>query len=282
MHISSGITQYLRDVTFTKWTVHDCLEFLAENCAGVTSKHCEEIIAELKHQLHLIKRYFQFKEVIAFFGLIDKKLNSFQSPVSSQSMTLNGVNIDETAKVSEIVQASSSAQTNDKEDQEVDVDNNKSEDDGEVFPNSSLLGRNDTKDGTRTPPHQIIGNTYNSVVSQSSANETNENIFRGASENLTCLNDIKESLTEDEPKKTISDWVCITNTLIVVNDEDTEEVTRLKKYLYRVMLPLIESFLKPILDISASNSSEHHYWSEFRHHFFSYVLQEFAGLDWRA
>src|SRR4051812_19537980 len=44
-------------------------------------------------------------------------------------------------KVSEIVQASSSAQTNDKEDQEVDVDNDESEDDGEVFPNSSLLGK---------------------------------------------------------------------------------------------------------------------------------------------
>jgi hypothetical protein len=50
-------------------------------------------------------------------------------------------------KVSEIVQASSSAQTNDKEDQEVDVDNDEPEDDGGVFPNSSLLGRNDTKDG---------------------------------------------------------------------------------------------------------------------------------------
>src|SRR6266498_3087584 len=104
--------------------------------------------------------------------MIDTKLNSFRSPVSSQAMTLNGVNVDETVevccfhyvksyfalfvylylfssllKVSEIVQASSSAQTNDKEDQEVDVDNDESEDDGEVFPNSSLLGRNDTKDG---------------------------------------------------------------------------------------------------------------------------------------
>lgn len=48
------------------------------------------------------------------------------------------------------------------------------------------------------------------------------------------------------------------------------------------MLPLIGSFLKPIPDISVSNSSEHHYWSEFGHRFFSYVLQEFAGLDWRA
>ncbi|CAG8606342.1 11066_t:CDS:10, partial [Ambispora gerdemannii] len=97
MHISSGITQYLRETTFTKWTVHKCLEFLAENCAGVTSEHREEIMAELKHQLHLIsthnsmnkkaqekatklfnnvERYFQFKEVTAFFDQMDKKLQA--------------------------------------------------------------------------------------------------------------------------------------------------------------------------------------------------------------
>lgn len=77
--------------------------------------------------------------------MIDTKLNSFRSPVSSQAMTSNGVNVDELPrfivfiivksyftlfvylylfssllKVSEIVQASSSAQTNDEEDQEVD------------------------------------------------------------------------------------------------------------------------------------------------------------------
>ena len=97
MHISSGITQYLMDVTFTKWTIHNCLEFLAENCAGVTSEHREEIMAEIKHQLHLtsthnsmnkkarekatklfngVERYFQFKEVIAFFDQMDKKVNN--------------------------------------------------------------------------------------------------------------------------------------------------------------------------------------------------------------
>ncbi|CAI2195392.1 299_t:CDS:2, partial [Funneliformis geosporum] len=96
----------------------------------------------------------------------------------------------------------------------------------------SLLGRNDTKDGTQIPPHQITGNTF---FAQSSASETHESILRASSENLTGLNKVK---------------VCITNALIV-NDEDTEEITRLKKYLYRVMLPLIESFLKPIPDISA-------------------------------
>ncbi|CAG8540192.1 7704_t:CDS:10, partial [Scutellospora calospora] len=89
-----------------------------------------------------------------------------------------------------------------------------------------------------------------------------------------------ESLTENEPKKTISDWLRITESLIIV--KDTEEITKLKKYLYRVMLPLIESFLKPIPDISAPNTSEHHYWAEFGHRFFSYALQEFVGLDWRA
>ncbi|CAG8597015.1 14315_t:CDS:10, partial [Funneliformis caledonium] len=190
-------------------------------------------------------------------------------------------------------------------------DNNDNTENDHLF----LLSRNDTKDGTQTPPHQITRNTF---FAQFSASETHESILRASSEYLTgldkvkyfkkfiplfeeykdceknnvysCTNDdvmgirgdgvikeyYKESLTEDGLKKTISDWVCITNALIVVNDEDTEEITRLKKYLYRVMLPLIESFLKPILNISAPNSSEYHYWSEFRHHFFSYALQEFT------
>ena len=97
MHISSGITQHLRETTFTKWTVHKCLEFLAENCTGVTSEHREEIMAELKHQLHIlsihnsmnkkaqekatklfnsVERYFQFKEVTAFFDQMDKKVKN--------------------------------------------------------------------------------------------------------------------------------------------------------------------------------------------------------------
>ncbi|RUS26541.1 hypothetical protein BC938DRAFT_470633, partial [Jimgerdemannia flammicorona] len=85
-----------------------------------------------------------------------------------------------------------------------------------------------------------------------------------------------------EPKRTIADWVRATEALNVVEDEDAEEVTRLKKYLYRVMSPLIESYLKPIPDISAPDCSEHHYWSEFAHRFFSKALQDFIGLDWRA
>jgi hypothetical protein len=97
MHFSSGISQYLRDVAFTKWSIYNCLEFLAENCAGVTSEHREEIMAELKHQLQLtsthnsinkkarekaiklfngIEKYFQFKEVTAFFDQMDKKVNN--------------------------------------------------------------------------------------------------------------------------------------------------------------------------------------------------------------
>ncbi|RUP43154.1 LOW QUALITY PROTEIN: hypothetical protein BC936DRAFT_137539 [Jimgerdemannia flammicorona] len=91
-----------------------------------------------------------------------------------------------------------------------------------------------------------------------------------------------ESVIKGEPKRTIADWVRATEALNVVEDEDAEEVTRLKKYLHRVMSPLIESYLKPIPDISAPDCSEHHYWSEFAHRFFSKALQDFIGLDWRA
>ncbi|RHZ72153.1 hypothetical protein Glove_245g1 [Diversispora epigaea] len=96
MHFSSGITQYLNEVTFTKWTIHNCLEFLAENCTEVTSEHRDGIMAELKHQLHLtslhnsmnkkarrkatalfnnVEKCFQFKEVTVFFDRMDKKAN---------------------------------------------------------------------------------------------------------------------------------------------------------------------------------------------------------------
>ncbi|CAI2198754.1 8373_t:CDS:2, partial [Funneliformis geosporum] len=44
------------------------------------------------------------------------------------------------------------------------------------------------------------------------------------SSNLLGGNDIiMESLTEYRPKKTTSDWIHITNALIVVNNKDTEE-----------------------------------------------------------
>ncbi|CAI2164017.1 4355_t:CDS:10 [Funneliformis geosporum] len=86
----------------------------------------------------------------------------------------------------------------------------------------------------------------------------------------------------NDKKKSIDDWVCVTNDLIVLSEKDTDETAQIKKYLYIVMSPLIESFCKPIPAISAHNTSEHHYWSEFGHRFFSRALDDFVGLDWRA
>ncbi|CAG8636727.1 7711_t:CDS:10 [Paraglomus occultum] len=91
-----------------------------------------------------------------------------------------------------------------------------------------------------------------------------------------------DSVTKGGRKKILADWVHITDSLVKGKDGDTEDVTRIKRYLYRVMSPLIESFLKPIPDISSPNTSEHHYWSEFGHRFFSKALQDFVGLDWRV
>ncbi|CAG8445837.1 13837_t:CDS:10 [Dentiscutata heterogama] len=206
------------------------------------------------------------------------------------------------------------------------------------------INKNDTQnDGFRTPPHQIVSNTYNPEIS------IDENILRMSAMSLAKLDEskyfgefiphfikYKESqqnnpfsytiddvmdirgeggfskflsfddyikLLSKKPKrnvelpegwhdiigettesgsiKNISDWICITEELGVVKEED-KELIKIKKYLNRVMLPLIESFSKPVPDISAPNSSEHHYWSEFGHRFFSRALQEFVGLDWRA
>ncbi|CAG8596626.1 6156_t:CDS:10 [Ambispora leptoticha] len=222
---------------------------------------------------------------------------------------------------------------------------------------SSTLDRNDEElvnksivqdDGSQTPPHQIVSNTYNPAIS------INENILRMSAESLasleepkffnefiphflkykelekdnafSCTNDdvmdirgdsgfskflsmneyikllskkpkrnvklpdhwcniIEEyykETTERGSRKNISDWIRITKELNVLKKEDTENIIKLKEYLYRAMLPLIESFTKPIPDINASNSSEHHYWSEFGHRFFSNALQNFVNLDWRA
>ncbi|CAG8569066.1 7519_t:CDS:10 [Acaulospora morrowiae] len=77
--------------------------------------------------------------------------------------------------------------------------------------------------------------------------------------------------TESGSVKSISDWIRITEELGVIKEEDNRELIKLKKYLNRVFP-----------DISAPDSSEHHYWSEFGHRFFSRALQEFVGLDWRA
>ncbi|CAG8610945.1 8382_t:CDS:10, partial [Acaulospora morrowiae] len=193
-------------------------------------------------------------------------------------------------------------------------------------------------DGFRTPPHQIVSNTYNPEIS------INENILRMSAMNLAKLDESKyfgefipyfikyknsqknnpfsgnsgfakflsvddyiellskkpkrrvelpegwrnvieeyyKETTESGSVKSISDWIRITEELGVVKEEDNRELIKLKKYLNRVMLPLIESFSKQVPDISAPDSSEHHYWSEFGHHFFSRALQEFVDLDWRA
>ncbi|CAI2188944.1 2821_t:CDS:2 [Funneliformis geosporum] len=79
--------------------------------------------------------------------------------------------------------------------------------------------------------------------------------------------ELPEGTTESGSIKNISDWIRTTEELGVAKEEDHEE---------------IESFSKPAPDISVPNTSEHHYWSEFAHRFFSRALQEFIGLDWRA
>ncbi|CAG8776000.1 11161_t:CDS:2, partial [Acaulospora colombiana] len=96
------------------------------------------------------------------------------------------------------------------------------------------------------------------------------------------IEDYYKETTKSGSKKSISDWIRITEELNVLKEEDSEELIKLKKYLNRVMLSLVESFTKYIPDINASTTSEHHYWSEFGHRFFSRALQEFVGVDWRA
>ncbi|CAG8657583.1 5342_t:CDS:10, partial [Acaulospora colombiana] len=189
--------------------------------------------------------------------------------------------------------------------------------------------------GFRTPPHQIVSNTYNPEIS------INENILRMSAMSLAKLDESRNSqknnpysstiddvmdirgesgfakflsvddyikllskkpkrrvelpggwrnvveeyykeTTENGSVKSISDWIRITEELGIVKEEDDGELIKLKKYLNRVMLPLIESFSKQAPDISAPDSSEHHYWSEFGHRFFSRALQEFVDLDWRV
>ncbi|KAF0466790.1 hypothetical protein F8M41_026081 [Gigaspora margarita] len=61
-------------------------------------------------------------------------------------------------------------------------------DNSKELPNSSLLNRNDTKNGTQTPSHQITRNTF---FAQFTASETHESIFKAFSENLTGLDDVK-------------------------------------------------------------------------------------------
>ncbi|CAG8467995.1 34543_t:CDS:10 [Gigaspora margarita] len=187
------------------------------------------------------------------------------------------------------------------------------------------------KNGFRTPPHQIVGNTYFSSSFQSIMVPSNENILKALAKSLATINDSKyfkdfiprflefkeyeknneyscahddvmdirgdsdfakfltldeymklllikpkrNETTEHGLKKQISDWINITKELNVIKNEDSEESIKLKEY-------GVESFNKPIPDISASNTSERHYWSEFGHRFFSKMLQDFVGLDWRV
>ncbi|CAJ0649913.1 14218_t:CDS:2 [Entrophospora sp. SA101] len=96
------------------------------------------------------------------------------------------------------------------------------------------------------------------------------------------LNDyFSETISSGGSPKTIHDWVKVTDELNAVKDSDSDEAIKFKKYLNCVMSPLIESFLKPLPDISSPDTSEHHYWAEFAHRFFSKALQYFANLDWR-
>ncbi|CAG8736849.1 380_t:CDS:2, partial [Acaulospora colombiana] len=46
--------------------------------------------------------------------------------------------------------------------------------------------------------------------------------------------------TEGGSRKNISDWIRITKELNVLKKEDTENIIKLKEYLYRVMLPIME------------------------------------------
>ena len=96
MNISKGIDNFLRLTNYAGWSVIDCLESLAKNCSAVTSENREDIIAEFKCQLQLVithnsvnkkardkamklyndaERSFQFKDVMAFFDRMDKKVN---------------------------------------------------------------------------------------------------------------------------------------------------------------------------------------------------------------
>ncbi|CAG8660010.1 7823_t:CDS:10, partial [Ambispora leptoticha] len=77
--------------------------------------------------------------------------------------------------------------------------------------------------------------------------------------------EVSEETTNDGTIKSLSDWINITKNLNILNKNDSEDVVKIKEYLYRVMIPLIESFAKPVPDISAPNTSEHHYWAEFGH-----------------
>ncbi|KAF0544911.1 hypothetical protein F8M41_002586 [Gigaspora margarita] len=152
-------------------------------------------------------------------------------------------------------------------------------------------------DGYQNPLHQITNNTYINEIS------VDENILRVTAKSLAKPNETKyfgdflphfikykesqinnpfSCTTDDGTIKSISDWINITKNLNILSENDGEDTIKIKEYLYRVMIPLIESFAKSVPDISAPNTSENHYWTEFGHRFFSRALQELVGLDWRV
>ncbi|CAG8730845.1 12932_t:CDS:10, partial [Dentiscutata erythropus] len=120
-------------------------------------------------------------------------------------------------------------------------------------------------DGFRTPPHQIVSNTCFSSSFQSIMITSNENILRVLAESLATINDSK-FLEFKEHEKNNKYFCAYDDVMDIRGDSDFANV---------------ESFNKPIPDISASNTSERHYWSEFGHRFFSKMLQDFVELDWR-
>jgi hypothetical protein len=97
MEIASGIARYLNDVPYSKWSVPNCLEFLAKTCTWITSENREEIRIEFARQLEMTSTHqslsqkvrskasklfngaeksFQYKEAEAFFDRMDKEVHT--------------------------------------------------------------------------------------------------------------------------------------------------------------------------------------------------------------
>ncbi|CAG8554843.1 10130_t:CDS:1 [Paraglomus brasilianum] len=51
MDISSELTSYFNDTNYEKWSCMDCLEYLKEVCAHLTSNDRDEIFQNYKAQL---------------------------------------------------------------------------------------------------------------------------------------------------------------------------------------------------------------------------------------
>ncbi|CAG8694751.1 6406_t:CDS:2, partial [Acaulospora morrowiae] len=159
-----------------------------------------------------------------------------------------------------------------------------------------LINKGSVQDGGfRTPPHQIVSNTYSPEIS------INENILRMSvmslakldeskyfgefiphfikykksqrnnpfsytiddvmdirgeggfskflsvddyikllSKNQRGMSNCQKETTESGSTKNISDWIRITKKLNILSEDDSEEVIKIKEYLYRVMIPFME------------------------------------------